>query len=132
MWDSFIVLRVLIVCVEDERIAQFEELAFVPFDATIRRTEAIHKLKVPIDSGESDKKIDAKNEKFKIVRTMKGSVDMVASFCKLTDEETDEMRKMVETFSGDGCRTIAIAKYTQRTSDLGMKFIFDKSPMNVG
>lgn len=63
----------------DKRGGDYEEVNFVPFDALIRRTEAVHFF-------------HNKHGKKKAIRTMKGAVSVVASFCKLSKEKKKEAR----------------------------------------
>lgn len=96
----------------DDREELYEEFDFIPFDAKIRRTEALHRFKGVRASDTSA------TEKYRVVRTMKGAVDIVAAFCGMSEGDKKEMLRQVEVYSRDGCRTIAVAKHTRRTSSL--------------
>ena len=75
----------------------YSQTKFVPFDPKTRMTEAtIHK------SGET-------------FFVGKGSFDTICSYCNLSNKETKDMYKHVETLSAKGLKVIAVAKGDNRS-----------------
>ncbi len=71
----------------------FRQLSFMPFDPSIKRTEAI---------------IEAEGRRFKAV---KGAAQIVMSLCRDMDRETREKANgTIDEFSRNGYRTIAVAR----------------------
>jgi len=71
----------------------------MPFDAKTRRTEAVH-----VKKAGGDKKLHS------VLRSMKGAVDVLAEFCRLSHDEKKKINDRVLHYSSEGCRTLAVAR----------------------
>jgi H+-transporting ATPase len=68
------------------------QVSFTPFDPSTKRAEAI---------------IEHKGQRFRVV---KGATQVVLPLCKIDEEIAKNVQSEVESLSGKGCRTLAIAK----------------------
>ncbi len=85
-----------------------KQQSFVPFDPSTRMTSAIISGK----SGEYG--------------AAKGSFQVIAKLCRLKSHENSKYEKMLESFSKDGYRTIAVARKKPRWQIIGIIAIYDK------
>ncbi len=89
----------------DKVVASYNQVSFIPFDPSIKRTEAI---------------IEGGAEKFKVV---KGAAQTVISLSKGMDKDTtDKVEAAVKEFSLKGYRTLAVGR-TQGSDSGDLKFV---------
>ncbi|MGC8685068.1 MAG: plasma-membrane proton-efflux P-type ATPase [bacterium] len=89
----------------DKLVEQYKQISFVPFDPSIKRTEAI---------------VEGHGERFKVV---KGAAQMIISLSKSMDKETmDKIEATVKEFSLKGYRTLAVGRTLSNDSDK-LKFV---------
>jgi H+-transporting ATPase len=76
-----------------DRLKQYKQVSFVPFEPATKRTEAI---------------IELKGKKIKV---MKGAPQVLIALCKKTDKKTiAQANKQIDGLSLKGCRALAVAK----------------------
>jgi len=85
-------------------LKKFKVLNFIPFDPSIKRTEAT-----------------VKSEKGEILIITKGAPQVILELCKLNDEEKQKIEKKVMEFAEKGFRTIAVA--IKKENDEKFKFV---------
>lgn len=89
----------------DKLVEQYKQVSFVPFDPSIKRTEAI---------------LEGNGERFKVV---KGAAQMVISLSKSIDQDTmKKVEAVVKEFSLKGYRTLAVGRTLSGDSD-ELKFV---------
>jgi len=95
---------------DKERLLQYEELDFLPFDPVAKRTEAT-----------------VKGPDGKILKVSKGAPQVIVNMSHNADDIRDEVEEAMEMFASKGLRPVAVAEQDdqKRWHFMGMMSLFD-------